>query len=107
MRRENRLIVILVSAVCLLLNGAGLSWAGDGDGGGAFGGATQDDGAMLRADLNTIALLAAGKNLDGSIVTTPYEYSTRLACQNAGVGQDPASACYKASQGCLGICQGG
>ncbi len=58
--------------------------------------------ADVGASTETIGLLQEGKNLDGSAVTTPYEYSTRLACQNAAVGGDPAAACYKAAQGCLG-----
>ncbi len=77
--------------------------ADGGDGGDDFiHSQTNGNGVYSSATATQIGLLTVGKNLDGSIVTTPYEYSTRLACQNAGVGQDPASACYKASQGCLG-----
>ena len=59
---------------------------------------------VSQAGSATVGLLAQGKNLDGSAVTTPYEYSTRLACQTGQIGSTStdAATCTKASQGCLG-----
>ncbi len=71
---------------------------------GLFDTATNREGAIAKATFESVALLAQGKNLDSSAVTTPFEYSTRVACQTAQIGSATAdlNSCFKASQGCLG-----
>jgi len=91
------LIYILVILSFLPIDSA---FAGDDEGG--FDAVTRGNGVFSSATLAQVGLLKAGKNLDGSAVTTPWEYSTRLACQTADIGGDDNAACYKAATGCLG-----
>jgi len=94
-------VVIFSLVIALLSSQAAVA---DGDDGGDDFVHTQanGNGVFSTASQAQVALLRAGKNLDGSAVTTPYEYATRLACQTADIGGEATGACYKAAAGCLG-----
>ena len=70
-----------------------------------FDAVTGGNGVLSSASVQQVGLLSQGKNFDGSSVTTPYEYATRLACQKGVIGDVSAAdakACTKATQGCQG-----
>ncbi len=98
-----RAVVVLLLSLVVALLVMDTAIADGGDGGDDFVQTqTNGNGVFSSASRAQVALLAAGKNLDGSAVTTPYEYATRLACQTAAVGSEATGACYKAATGCLG-----
>jgi len=103
MRRARRLwlLAILVSLVNI---GTPRAWA-EGGGDELTGKALDGNGTYVGARAEIVGFLSQGKNLDGTAVTTPYEYATRLACQKGVIGDvnaADAGACTKASQGCQG-----
>lgn len=84
MRRARRLwlLAILVSLVNI---GTPRAWA-EGGGDGLTGKALDGNGTYVGARAEIVGFLSQGKNLDGTAVTTPYEYATRLACQKGVIG---------------------